>query len=59
MPGPPNKFESFVNLTGVADGADTVAALNTAYAAFYTNYGVYPTDAITRGNYVYLGAYAD
>jgi|HubBroStandDraft_4_1064222.scaffolds.fasta_scaffold00021_23 hypothetical protein len=57
MPGPPNKFQSFVDLTGISSGADTVAALNTAWAAFYAAYGVYPNTWPVIGSVVYLGYY--
>lgn len=57
MPGPPNKFESFVDLTGVSEGANTIAALNTLWASFYSTYGYYPNSIVTIGNVVYVGYY--
>jgi hypothetical protein len=59
MPNPPDRFESFVDLTGVSEGANTVTALNTLWASFYSTYGVYPNSVVTIGNVVYVGAYSD
>lgn len=58
LPGPPNKFPAWVDLSQYPTAATRADALGTLYQTFYNTYGVWPTDAITCGTVIFIGAYA-
>jgi hypothetical protein len=53
---PPNKFSNYIALTAGNPTAN-LAALNAAWAAYYTTYGVYPSVWVSDGVVVYYGGY--
>lgn len=58
MPGPPTHFTNNIDLTTYANSALRMAAMNAAWAAFFTTYGIYPDVwVIDEKGTLYIGGY--
>jgi hypothetical protein len=56
MAGPPNKITNYLPLPSGNPNAN-IAALNTAWAAYFATYGVYPSVWVSDNGGVYYGGY--